>query len=213
MFSFRPPNTAETYMHIMLFHPDTDTTHKHPPTYKKKKKNSLALPLHPPTSAWHTSKAPPGRLEERGACEHGSLPSAFCLHSMEVLYCQGSVTSRPKPEPVSLYSRKSKNASAAHTLDSHFSGNLNLVLQSFLRDTTLLWFSNTLEEWKAVLIHHEMGFILVNPKATSIVLWLGYGNIKKCLCVLVMLVSGVGKPFFSWTIKTSRVLFCYSTEV
>lgn len=50
---------------------------------RKPLSHTLSLPLHPPTSAWHTSKAPPDRLENRGLCEHGGLLGAFCLHSVK----------------------------------------------------------------------------------------------------------------------------------
>lgn len=65
---------------------------------RPRKALALTQPLHPPTSAWHTytSKASPGRLEESGPYVHGSMPAAFCLNSMEVLYCQDSVTQRAR---------------------------------------------------------------------------------------------------------------------
>lgn len=101
------PNPTRVSCHFT----GTQTQHTsiHP---RKTHTHSHCLSIHP-TSAWHTSKAPPGRLEERGPCEHGSLLAAFCLHSVKVLYCQDSVTHRPMPKPVSLYSRKSKNAPTA----------------------------------------------------------------------------------------------------
>lgn len=136
MFTFRPPNAAEFYTCILLFHQDTDTTHKHSLTYSLMR--TLSVPLYPPTSTWHTSKAPPGRLEEREApprkaCWQPSVSTAWRSCTARTPSLTGQ-----KPKPVSLDSRKSKKATTALTLGFQLWHNLNHVLFFW---ESIFWFT------------------------------------------------------------------------
>ncbi len=200
MFAFQPRNAAESYTSIKLFHRDTDTTQHTNIRPPETLSHALSLPLRPPTSAWHTSKAPPGRLEERGPCEHGSLPTARTQ----------SLTGHSQ-SPLHLTAESQIALQLAVHLT--FSFDTVLICSNFW-EIQLLGDAATYRKrggfvfWDAVLIHHEMGFISVNPRTSWPALWFGYENTKKCF----MSISNASLWVLKNVSRINHQFVCYSRE-